>query len=115
MTKATEAAIAAVKPFDLASLDTVAASDAGARVEIVHPFTKESLPEKMFVTVLGRHSQTFRQIIKDRVDARIKRESEAAQRGKPVPTKSAEDAEREAVELLVACTTAWETETAEGA
>ena len=105
MSKTTEVTIT---PFDLASLDTGAASDNGARIEIVHPTTKEGLG--MFITVLGKHSQVFRDIIKERVDNRIKAESLAVQRGKSVPTKTAETVEREAVELLAACTIGWDTE-----
>lgn len=107
MTKATEAAdIAAKKPFDLGDLDTASASDKGARVEIVHPVTKDGVG--LFVTVLGKHSQVFRDIVKDRVDRRIKEEAQANKRGKEVPPKTADEAERQAIELLAACTLAWD-------
>jgi len=107
MTKATEAAETAVnKPFDLGDLDTAKASDNGARIELVHPVTKEGVG--LFFTVLGKHSHVFRDIIKERVDKRIKAAELAARRGKPAPSKTADEAESQAIELLVACTTHWD-------
>lgn len=112
MTKATEGAESAFKPFDLASLNTTIASDKGARIEITHPTTGKGLG--MFITVLGKHSNTFRDIVKARVDARFQAESMAAQKGKPVPTLTADKAERESLELLAACTVSWDTEIKDG-
>ena len=94
--------------FDLASLDTVAGSDNGAEIAIVHPITKE--PVGIYWTVLGKHSQVFRDIVKERVDRRIKAEAAAAQKGKPLIPKTAEQAEQEAIELLAACSLGWRQE-----
>jgi len=108
----TEAKEKAAKPatveFDLNSLDTVSGSDAGAKIAIVHPATKEPVGINIFV--LGKHSHAFRDLMRERINKRVKAESLAARRGKPLEPKTAEEAERDALEMLVACTTGWETE-----
>lgn len=95
--------------LDLASLNTSEGSDKGARIELTHPTTGAKLG--VFVTVLGKHSQVFRDIVRERVNARVKKEALAARRGKNLEPRTAEEVEREALELLVACTLGWETET----
>lgn len=104
MTKATEVAVG----LDIASLDTVEASDKGARIELKHPTTGD--PLGVFITVLGKHSHTFRDIVRDRINKRVREEANAARRGKPATLKTAEVQEAEGVELLAACTTGWDTE-----
>lgn len=94
--------------FDLGQLDTAAASDKGARIPIVHPTTKE--PVGIFVKVLGKHSEIFRELVRERANKRIAEESMAVRRGKPSAPRTAEQVEQEALEMLVACTTGWETE-----
>lgn len=93
-------------PIDIGSLDTGAASDKGSRIELLHPVSKE--PVGLGFTVLGKHSQTFRDIVKERINKTVREQSMAAQRGKPAKLKTAEVAEAEAVELLAACTTGWD-------
>jgi len=98
-----------VKPeIDLESLDTAVAGDKGARVPIVHPVTKD--PIGIFITVLGKHSSTFRELVRERINKRVRTEALAARRGKPLDPRTAEEIEREALEMLVACTVGWETE-----
>lgn len=94
--------------FDLAALDTSAASDAGVNIPIVHPITKE--PVGINIKILGKHSTTFRELVRERINKRVKEESMAAKRGKQLDPKTAEEVEREALEMLVACTVDWETE-----
>lgn len=101
MTKTPEAA----KPFDLASLDTTKASDSGARIELVHPTSREGLG--MFFTVLGKHSHIFQDLIKERVNKRVRSDSMAQRKGKPL-IRTAEESEVEAIELLIACTIKWD-------
>ena len=94
--------------IDLASLDTIQASDKGDRIAIFHPTTKE--PIGLFIQLLGKHSTTFRELVRDRINNRIKKESMAAKRGKALDPRTAEEVEAEAIEMLVACTVGWETE-----
>ena len=96
-----------LREFDLGSLDTVAASDEGAELQLVHFITGKKLP--VYITLLGKHSTVFREIMADRVNQRIAKEAVAAQRGKEVDRPTAEEAEERAVELLAACTTGWRT------
>jgi hypothetical protein len=110
MTKETEVSNDGI--VDLADLDTIAASDKGARIAILHPTTKE--PFGLFIQLLGKHSTTFRELVKERINNRIKRESMAAKRGKTLDPRSAEEVEAEAIEMLAACTVGWETEIYEG-
>jgi hypothetical protein len=91
--------------LDLAALDTIAASDAGADIVILHPTKKE--PIGIFITVLGKHSETFRELVKERANKRIKEEALNARRGKFGKTKTAEEVEAEAIEMLCACTIGW--------
>lgn len=100
-----EETIEAAADFDLASLDTVAASDKGADIVIVHPVNKE--PIGIFVTVLGKHSEAFRELVKERSDKRIREEALNARRGKFGKIKTAEEYEFEAIEMLCACTIGW--------
>lgn len=92
--------------LDLASLDTAEASDKGARVELNHPTT--NMPLGMFVTILGKHSQVFREIVRERVNKRVRDEANATRRNKQPDNYTAEQVEREAIELLVACTISWD-------
>lgn len=97
--------------FDLASLDTGKASDDGAEVELTHPIS--GAPLGMFINVLGKHSQVFRDHLKERTNARLRKDALARRRGKDPETPTAEQAEAEAVELLTLCTLGWRTETYE--
>lgn len=91
--------------LDLDSLDTGAACDKGAEIELKHPTTSE--PLGLFVTILGKDSQVFREHVKQDVNARIRREALASKRGKDVAPPTAEEAEDKATELLVICTLGW--------
>ena len=101
-----------VDMLDLATLDTTTASDKGARIPILHPISKE--PIGIFINLLGKHSTTFRELVRERINKRIKQESLASKRGKILDPRTAEEVEAEALEMLVACTVGWETEIYEG-
>ena len=108
---ATEASSKAVddtiESFDLSELDTIEASDKGAELQLKHFITEKPLP--VFITLLGKHSSTFREITNERVNERIAREAAASQRNKTPSNPTAEEAEERAIELLAACTTGWRT------
>lgn len=90
---------------DIGVFDTVSASNKGAEIELKHPVTKE--PMGAFITVLGRDSDTFRQLIRRKVNAENARRALAERRGKTADPKTVEEAEAEGIDLLVACTTGW--------
>ena len=92
--------------IDIASLDTAEASDIGARIALVHPTSGKEVG--LFVTVLGKHSQVFRDIVRDRVNRRMRDEANSQRRNKATDTITAEQVESEAIELLVSCTLSWD-------
>ncbi len=100
------------KMIDLADMDTGAASDKGAEIELRHPTTNAKLG--MFISVLGKDSEVFREHTKHRANERLRREAMAERTGKPLDPPTAEEAEEKAVELLTLCTTGWRQETKEG-
>ena len=90
------------KKFDLANLDTIAASNKGVEFELLHPVTKE--PLGMFITVYGSDSDVFRQHNRDMTNDKLRRNAAMRRVGKDLPVATVEDSEREGTELLVACT-----------
>lgn len=116
MTKPTETETEA-KPVvaagftDLANLNTATKSDEGAEIELEHPITQE--PLGIFINLLGKHSQIFRDHVRERVNKRMAAEALANRRGKPLPPPTAEQAEADAIDLLTLCTLGWRSETYE--
>jgi hypothetical protein len=97
--------MALAEPLDLDSLDTAKASDVGAEIELKHPTTKK--PLGIFITVLGKHSEVFREIVRERTDERIAKAALSDQRGDEPELPTAARTEARAIELLVACTLGW--------
>jgi hypothetical protein len=93
------------KRIDLASLDTRAACDKGAEIELTHPITSE--PLGVFISVVGKDSTAFREYMRDKINAMLRQEAMAKKRGKDVPPRMMEDSEAETVELLTVCTQGW--------
>lgn len=93
--------------IDLASIDTVAACNAGADVELLHPVTRE--PLGIFWRVLGRDSDVFKAHVNKNVNAKMRRAMLAKKRGRDAEPTTAEEAEADAIELLVACSAGWRT------
>lgn len=93
------------KPVDISDFDTGAASDKGFELELRHPTTDK--PLGTFITVLGKHSAIFREHIRDQINERQRREAAAERKGKSNAPVTAEEIERQALELLVICTIGW--------
>ena len=93
--------------LDLASLDTVAACDKGAEIELRHPVS--NAPLGIFVSILGRDSTVFKNHIHQSVNARIRREAMARKRGRDVEILTVEENEQEGIQALILCTTGWRT------
>lgn len=91
--------------FDLASLNTTEACNAGADVEIRHPVT--NVPLGMSIRVLGKDSDTFKEHTRQSLNARFRREGMAHKRGKDTSPRTIEEIEQENIDLLVACTVGW--------
>lgn len=94
-------------------IDTVAACDAGAEIELLHPVTNE--PTGMFVSVVGRDSTVFQGLIAKAADAERRRVFAAQKRGKVAEPKPYADSQREAVEMLAAATKGWRNVVLDGA
>lgn len=101
----------ASKGFDLGSVDTVKDCNAGAEFELRHPTNNK--PTGVFITVLGKDSDAFREHIKDSNDADERREFMAQKRGKQVEPKTSDEQEEAAINLLSVCVVSWRTETAD--
>lgn len=87
--------------FDLSKLDTVAAAEQGARLELRHPVTDEPLGAVLILA--GTDSKAYR-----RHEAAVSnRFIDRMAKGKRGKGKSAEEQEREAIEGIAACTLGW--------
>jgi hypothetical protein len=91
--------------MDLSKLNTTAACDMGATIELRHPVT--NVPLGATITILGKDSTVFKQASREATNARIRREAMAARRGKEAEVRTVEDIERENIDLLARCTTGW--------
>jgi len=101
--------------IDIADFDTGAASDKGFDLELLHPTTQQ--PLGVYITVLGKHGQVFREHLRDQHNERQRAEAQADRKGKELPPITAEESEAKAIELLAVSTTGWftaETEKATG-
>jgi hypothetical protein len=84
--------------FDLASIDTIAACNKPAEVEIRHPVTDD--PTGVFISILGKDSDSVRK----RVRAFADEEMQSEAMGRDVDT-----GERRIISTMIAATTGWRT------
>lgn len=97
--------------LDLDALNTTNASNAGAEIQLLHPITQA--PTGIFIRLLGKDSDAFRDHMKHTVNQRIRKEAFAARRNKNLEPMTAEQTEAEAIELLALCTLGWRSTTPE--
>jgi len=95
MTKKAEA-------FDLGNIDTIAACNKPAEIEIKHPVT--GLPTGFFVSVVGRDSTTYRTLIRSLADESLRKQA----MGK-ASAETLDKLEQKNIEALVAATVGWRT------
>lgn len=91
--------------IDLSSLDTSAACAKGFELELVHPVTKAPLGS--FITVVGKDSPEFESCVKRQSNDRLRRQFQLQRKGKDADAPTVEQIEAEAIDLLVASTTAF--------
>lgn len=91
--------------FDLADLDTISACNKGFEFELKHP--SSLIPLGMFITVLGVDSDRYREVTNERSDANTKKAIENRRAGRENDIVSAEQIDRNEIELLAALTTGW--------
>lgn len=106
MTDSSVTEAAPVIGADLSDLDTTAAADAGADMEVRHPTTGEVLRHAdgrpFLITVFGRDSEKFIQLVRSQGDRRI-----ASQMRSKAPIPMAV-LEKDEIELLVSLTMKWD-------
>lgn len=95
------------KSLDLSTLDTTAACDKGAEIELLHPVT--NAPLGIFISVLGKDSTTFKEYLRQKINEDIRRSAMAKKAGKQEPMRLIEESESRGIELLVVCTLGWRT------
>lgn len=98
--------------IDLSSLDTSAACAKGFELELVHPITKT--PIGSFITVMGKDSPAFDSHVKRQSNDRLRRQFQNQRKGKDADAPTIEQIEADAIDLLVACTTAFRDVTYKG-
>lgn len=89
--------------IDLSSLDTVAGANKGFDVKIYHPGTLADLG--ITITVLGKDSDEFLKVSRKQQKKRIDRLQKGGFRG--ISGLSAEETEKDGIELLASCTMGW--------
>lgn len=104
-TETTAGAESEMLDFDIADLDTGAASDKGFDLELLHP-TKKT-PTGVFIRVLGKDGEVFRDHLREAGNERMRREAAAERKGQPLEPVTIEQAEEKALEVLVLCSVAW--------
>jgi hypothetical protein len=87
--------------MDLKELDTTAACERGFELELLHPST--AMPLSMFITVVGRDSDTFTKLQNEQNRQRLGRAQKLGNR----PMISLDDIEHETIDVLAACTRSW--------
>ena len=90
--------------MDLSGLDVVAAAEAGAKMEVVHPTTGESMDIR--ITYVGADSQRYKNADK-RVFNDQMRDRQALS-GNGVTPEKREKAREGMIQLIARCATGWE-------
>lgn len=100
-----EEAKTTVVPFDVTSLDTKKASEAGARLFLIHPATKRRLiggdGKEIFWTIIGKHAEGYQ-----KASLRLQNKKLKELQGSG-PRSTAEELEENTTELLAACVVGW--------
>ena len=91
--------------MNLSDLNTRAASNNGAKIELKHPVSRVGLG--LYVHVVGKDSDAFRNFVAKSANADRLAQFEAQRKNKPVDPKTFDASEAEGIALLVACTTGF--------
>lgn len=93
--------------MDLSALDTVSACNKGAEIEIKHPITNVGVG--VFITILGKDSDAFREHSRESGNAYLRREAVKDSNPEAVPVRTMEQIEKQNLETLAVCTIGWRT------
>jgi len=94
-------------PSNKFDIDTVAACDNGAEIELRHPTTDE--PTGIMITVVGRDGKIWQGILARYNNAEKSRQFQAEKRGKKAEPKTYEQNIAEGSEMVAAGITGWRT------
>lgn len=97
------------KAYDI---DTVAACEAGAEIEMTHPVTGAG--NGVFIKVVGVDSKRWQGILARSNDAERQRHHQAEKRGKKAEPKTQEQITAEGIAMLAEGVLGWRYETIEG-
>lgn len=100
MTEATE-------PLDLASLSAQKACETPFEFELKHPVTEEGLG--VFISVVGTESEAFKAHTRKKANAALARQFKNQRRSRDEAAPTVEQAEKDGIDLVVACTVGWRT------
>lgn len=93
--------------MDLNNLDTIAPSNAGAEIEILHPVTKASMG--VFIKVAGKDSDIVTEYKRETTNAANAKEVVAKRKGKVAEPKSFDETEDQQLDFLSMVTLGWRT------
>jgi len=95
------------KVLSLDDFDVGTKSNEGVEIELLHPTTGEGLG--MYITIVGRYSETYQAHIKKTANDQINKARKAG-KTKPVDVDQIQLAQDRGTDLLIACTLGWRTE-----
>jgi hypothetical protein len=95
------------KTVSLDDFDVGTRSNEGVEIELMHPTTGDGLG--MYITIVGRYSETYQAHIKKTANDQINKARKAG-RNKAVEVDQIQLAQDRGTDLLVACTTGWRTD-----
>lgn len=93
--------------IDLASISAKDACNKGFELELHHPVSHAALG--VFITVVGSESDAFQSHVRRKANDRLRKQFADQRKGRAEDAPTVEEVERNAIELLAACTTAWRT------
>lgn len=91
--------------ISLSKFDTKTACDQGAEIELRDPKTNSATG--VFINIVGKDAQEFRDYTRMKTNERLRKEAMAQRRGKDIDARTVESIESENIELLVTCTKGW--------
>lgn len=91
--------------MDLTELKLASANSEGVKMELYHPIHETSFEPPVYLTVVGMDSEVYQ---KAQRDIRNKQFKKMQKRNRIRMEMTAEETEREAIELLARCILGWE-------
>lgn len=97
-----------VSDFDLETLDVTKFASAGVEIAIKHPVTGK--PIGLYIGIMGKDSETYKEIVRERSNEAVKKAIAAEASGEPMQPPSYDEQQERELQLLAALTTHWRQE-----